>query len=96
LLTGALVSGGAAAEATQAIANVRALLGAAGCSLKDVVSISSFVQNKNDFPAAAAAVTAAWVADGLPVSFLIMKGTQVTVACRSLPVGLYILKISFI
>jgi hypothetical protein len=66
LLTGALVSGGAAAEATQAIANVRALLGAAGCRLKDV--------------------------DGLPVSFLIMKGTQVTVACRPLLVDSFLVR----
>lgn len=49
--TGKLVTGGAAAEATQALANVAAVLGDCGASLTDVAKVSVFVTDLDDFAA---------------------------------------------
>jgi 2-iminobutanoate/2-iminopropanoate deaminase len=48
--TGELVSGGTAAETTQALKNLRGLLEAAGGSLADVVKTTVFLRDLADFP----------------------------------------------
>ena len=50
-LTGALVEGGAAAEARQAIANLAAILDAAGSGLDRVLKTTVFLVDMADFPA---------------------------------------------
>jgi 2-iminobutanoate/2-iminopropanoate deaminase len=49
--TGKLASGGAAAEARQALANVEAVLGDCGATLADVAKASVFVTDLADFAA---------------------------------------------
>jgi 2-iminobutanoate/2-iminopropanoate deaminase len=49
--TGALVVGGAAAETTQALANVAAVLADCGARLSDVAKVSVFVTDLGDFAA---------------------------------------------
>jgi 2-iminobutanoate/2-iminopropanoate deaminase len=49
--TGALVSGGTAAEATQALRNLAAVLEAAGVGLDDVVKTTLFLVDLGDGPA---------------------------------------------
>jgi 2-iminobutanoate/2-iminopropanoate deaminase len=52
--TGKLVQGGAAAEATRAIANLEAVLGAVGLGLGDVVKTTLFLTDLADGPAVSA------------------------------------------
>ena len=52
--TGTLVSGGTAAEATQAIRNIAAVLEAAGIGLADVVKTTLFLVDLADGPAVGA------------------------------------------
>ncbi len=47
--TGKLVSGGVAAEAERAIANLEAVLAAAGCRLGDVVKTTVYLSDLGDF-----------------------------------------------
>lgn len=47
--TGALVAGGVAMQAEQALLNLRAVLAAAGLSLGDVVKTTVFLKNLGDF-----------------------------------------------
>jgi 2-iminobutanoate/2-iminopropanoate deaminase len=49
--TGALVEGDAAAQARQVLANLRAVLAAAGTSLDRVVKTTVFLRSMDDFPA---------------------------------------------
>jgi len=49
--TGQLVSGGAAAQATRAIANLGAILDAAGSSLDRVLKTTVFLVDMADYPA---------------------------------------------
>jgi 2-iminobutanoate/2-iminopropanoate deaminase len=49
--TGALVDGGIAAEARQALANVRAIVEAAGGRLEDVVKTTVFLADMSEFQA---------------------------------------------
>ena len=49
--TGKLVDGGVEAQARQALTNLRAVLEAAGSSLKRVVKVTVFLQDINDFKA---------------------------------------------
>jgi 2-iminobutanoate/2-iminopropanoate deaminase len=49
--TGALVVGGAAAETTQALANVASVLADCGARLTDVAKVSVFVTDLGDFAA---------------------------------------------
>lgn len=49
LTDGRLVSGGVAAEARQAIANIAALLESAGASLANVVKTTVFLRHMRDF-----------------------------------------------
>jgi 2-iminobutanoate/2-iminopropanoate deaminase len=49
--TGALVPGGVQEQAEQVIQNIKAVLEAAGCSLKNVVKASCFLMDLNDFKA---------------------------------------------
>jgi len=49
--TGKLVEGGVEAQARQALTNLRAVLEAAGSSLKRVVKVTVFLQDINDFKA---------------------------------------------
>jgi len=46
---GALVEGGVAAEATQAVANLAGLLESEGASLSDIVKTTVFLTNMDDF-----------------------------------------------
>ncbi len=48
--TGKLVEGGFEAEATQVMANLKAVLAAAGCSFDDVVKTTIYVTDLADFP----------------------------------------------
>lgn len=45
-----LVDGGIQAETRQAMANIQAVLSAAGMALQDVVSVTAFITDVNDFP----------------------------------------------
>ncbi|WP_052731212.1 RidA family protein [Spirosoma radiotolerans] len=47
--TGKLVSGGVEAETTQTIQNIKTVLEAAGASLDDVVSVTVYLSNMDDF-----------------------------------------------
>ena len=49
--SGEMVGGGVVAEALQAIDNLEAVLGAAGCSLADVVKTTLFLADMRDFTA---------------------------------------------
>jgi len=49
--TGQLVEGGVVAEAERALANLRAVLGAAGCTLADVVKTTIFLADMSDYGA---------------------------------------------
>ncbi len=49
LLDGALVEGGVAAEATQAMANMAALLATEGCELTDLVKTTVFLVDMDDY-----------------------------------------------
>ncbi|MEW5773073.1 MAG: RidA family protein [Thermodesulfobacteriota bacterium] len=49
--TGLVVSGGVAEQAEQALANLVALLAAAGCGPKDVVKTTCFLRDMADFSA---------------------------------------------
>ncbi len=48
--TGKLVEGGFAAEAVQVMANLKAVLAAAGCGFDDVVKTTIYVTDLGDFP----------------------------------------------
>ena len=48
--TGKLVAGGIEAETTQVIQNVKSVLEDAGTSLNDVVSVTVYLSNMDDFP----------------------------------------------
>ena len=50
IVDGRLVSGGVRAEATQALANVRALLAGEGATLGDVVKATVFLRHMRDYP----------------------------------------------
>lgn len=50
LADGHLVTGGLRAEATQALANVAALLAAEGATLDDVVKATVFLRHQRDYP----------------------------------------------
>jgi 2-iminobutanoate/2-iminopropanoate deaminase len=60
--SGTLVPGGAAAEAERAIANVAAVLAAAGLALADVVKTTVFLVDLADGPAVGAAYAGAFAA----------------------------------
>ncbi|MCY3731929.1 MAG: Rid family detoxifying hydrolase [Rhodospirillaceae bacterium] len=45
-----LVEGGIQAETRQAMANIQAVLSAAGMTLQDVVTVTAFITDVNDFP----------------------------------------------
>ncbi|BCV21753.1 reactive intermediate/imine deaminase [Moorella sp. Hama-1] len=47
--TGQIVAGGAAEQAARVMANLQAVLAAAGASLKDVVKTTLFIKDMNDF-----------------------------------------------
>lgn len=49
--SGTLVGADAAAQAVQVLANLRAVLEAAGCGLKDVVKTTVYLADMNDFAA---------------------------------------------
>ncbi|MCZ7529856.1 MAG: Rid family detoxifying hydrolase [Acidimicrobiia bacterium] len=49
--TGSLVEGGAAAETTQAMANIAAVLADAGASVTDIAKTTIFVTDLSEFPA---------------------------------------------
>lgn len=57
---GALVSGGVAAETTQAVANLAGLLESQGASLTDIVKTTVFLTNMDDFAAMNEAYVAAF------------------------------------
>jgi 2-iminobutanoate/2-iminopropanoate deaminase len=63
--SGQLVEGGVAAEAEQALTNLRAVLDAAGCTFADVVKTTVFLADINDF-GAVNEVYARFVADPPP------------------------------
>lgn len=50
IVDGHLVSGGVRAEATQALANVAALLASEGAGLDDVVKTTVFLRHMRDYP----------------------------------------------
>lgn len=49
--TGQIVSGGIAEQTVQVLENLKAVLAAAGCGLKDVVKTTVFLKNMSDFAA---------------------------------------------
>jgi len=77
--TGALVEGDAAVQAAQALANLRAVLAAAGLGLADVVKTTLFLVSMDDFAAVNAAYAAAFGAGPYPA--------RTTVAVAALPRG---------
>lgn len=78
-LTGELVEGGIEAQARQVMANVAAVLAAAGLTLADVVKTTVFLTDMNDF-AAVNGVYAGWFSDDA-------KPARSTVAVAALPRG---------
>ncbi len=60
LRDGEMVSGGVAAETTQAIANIEALLEGEGASLTDVVKTTVFLRHMRDYSLMNEAYTAAF------------------------------------
>jgi 2-iminobutanoate/2-iminopropanoate deaminase len=48
--TGKVVSGGVEAETTQTIQNIKTILEDGGASLDDVVSVTVYLSNMDDFP----------------------------------------------
>ena len=48
--TGSIVNGGVAAQTTQALKNLRAVLEAGGSSLSNVIKTTVFLSDMNDFP----------------------------------------------
>jgi 2-iminobutanoate/2-iminopropanoate deaminase len=48
---GKVVSGGIGPETTQVLANIRAALALAGCSMADVVKTTVWLRDRDDFPA---------------------------------------------
>lgn len=48
--TGKLVSGGIEAETAQTIQNIKTILAAGGASLDDVVTVTVYLSNMDDFP----------------------------------------------
>lgn len=60
LRDGEMVSGGVAAETTQAIANIQALLEGEGASLSDVVKTTVFLRHMRDYSLMNEAYTAAF------------------------------------
>ncbi|WP_110953554.1 RidA family protein [Anaerosinus massiliensis] len=49
--TGEIVEGGISAQTTQSLENLKAILKEAGCTMKDVVKTSVFLDDMNDFAA---------------------------------------------
>jgi 2-iminobutanoate/2-iminopropanoate deaminase len=76
--SGKLVAGGAAAEAERAIANVAAVLAAAGLGLADVVKTTVFLADLADGPAVGAAYAR---------SFAAPYPARSTVQVAALPLG---------
>ncbi|GIW46122.1 MAG: reactive intermediate/imine deaminase [Candidatus Binatia bacterium] len=76
--TGGLVAGGTVAEARQALANLRAVLRAAGADLADVVRTTIYLVDLNDFAA---------VNDVYAATFSPPYPARVTVGVASLPRG---------
>jgi len=60
--TGTLVDGGTAAEAPRVLANLAAILAAAGCSMADVVKTTVYLVDLTDGPTITAAYTKAFPA----------------------------------
>ena len=75
---GAIVSGGVEAEARQVFANIRAVLGAAGLGLSDVVKATVFLSTMDDFGRVNAIYAEAFGSH---------KPARSTVAVAGLPVG---------
>lgn len=63
--TGALVQGGIEAQTTRAIENLRAVLEAAGTSLKNVLKTTVFLKNMGDFAAMNAIYATYFAPDGV-------------------------------
>ncbi|MEN3047439.1 MAG: Rid family detoxifying hydrolase [Candidatus Caldarchaeales archaeon] len=49
--TGKVVKGGIREQTRQVLENVRAILGAAGCTLEDVVKVNVYIRRREDFQA---------------------------------------------
>lgn len=79
--TRTLVEGGAAAEAEQAIANLRAVLEAAGSSVDRVVRVGLFLTSMDDFQA---------VNEVYRRHFSEPFPARTTVAVKELPAGLHV------
>ena len=75
---GAIVSGGVEAEPRQVFANIRAVLGAAGLGLSDVVKATVFLSTMDDFGRVNAIYAEAFGSH---------KPARSTVAVAGLPVG---------
>jgi 2-iminobutanoate/2-iminopropanoate deaminase len=76
--TGELEGGDVSAQTDRALENLRAVLGAAGCLLSDVVKTTIFLVDMNDF---------AIVNDRYEGSFGASKPARSTVAVAALPKG---------
>jgi 2-iminobutanoate/2-iminopropanoate deaminase len=76
--TGALVGGGAAAETTQALANITAVLADCGARLTDVAKVSVFVTDLGDFAA---------INEAYPHAFGDHRPARTTVEVAALPAG---------
>ena len=63
--TGQLVEGGVVAQAERALGNLRAVLGAAGCTFADVVKTTVYLADINDFQAVNQ-IYASFMADPAP------------------------------
>lgn len=63
--TGALVQGGIEAQTTRAIENLKAVLEAAGISIKNVVKTTVFLKNMGDFAAMNAIYATYFAPDGV-------------------------------
>ncbi len=76
--TGALVEGGVEAEARRALANLEAVLAAAGCGRTDIVRATIYLVDMGDFPKVNA-IYGDWLGAHRPA--------RATVAVAALPLG---------
>jgi 2-iminobutanoate/2-iminopropanoate deaminase len=79
--TGELVHGGIAEQTERVIANLKAVLGAAGVSFEHVVKTTVFLKNMADFAAMNAVYAKAFAADG------VAPPARSTVEVAALPKG---------
>jgi len=79
--TGQMIEGGVEAQAKQVTQNLSAVLEASGASVHDIIKVTIFLLDMNDFPRVNA-IYAAWLGEHRPA--------RATVAVLALPLGAHV------